>query len=111
MVKPLILILLAVFFCAATAPVALAQVAVEYGIIGSKPPPISPDIAGKVETRVQTDSRRVTCSSNACRSKQTDKSTTVGKVKEPRGIEKRGAHKGTGPLIIEQRGDHYERIN
>jgi len=111
MIKLLILVLPAVIFCVATVPAAWAQTALEYGIIGSKTPTKSPDALGKIENKVETGSKKSTCSSGACRSKQTNKSTKVGKVKEPRIIEKSVGHKGTGPLIIEKRGDHYERVN
>ena len=113
MVKLLILVLPAVIFCVATAPAAWAQTALEYGIIGSKTPTKSPDALGKIENKVETGSQRSTCSSGACRSKQTNKSTTAQKIKEPRIVEKRAGQRstGTGPLIIEKRGDHYERVN
>jgi hypothetical protein len=79
----------------------LAQVAVEYGVLGSK-----------TGTAVATGSGRTSCLSNTCRSKPVFKSSTVRKNNEPRVVEKWQERRdpGTGPLIIERRGDHYEQI-
>jgi hypothetical protein len=113
MVKFLILVLAVGLFYAATAPSAWAQVTVEYGVIGSKTPPKSADITGNIGNKAEIGSQPTACSSKACRSKQTNKSTTAQKIKEPRIVEKRAGQRstGTGPLIIEKRGDHYERVN
>ena len=113
MVKFLILVLAVCLFYAATAPSAWAQVAVEYGVIGSKTPPKSADITGNIENKAEIGSQRTACSSKACRSKRTPQSTTASRVKEPLVVEKRTGKKstGSGPLIIEKRGNHYERVN
>ena len=79
--------------------VASAQTAVEYGIIGSKPPPKSPssDIGSTINKALERTPRET-------------RSTTERYKKETRTQKKTGGKSG-GPLIIEQRGNHYERIN
>ena len=113
MVRVFVLIAMVVFSFAAGTNTASAQVAMEYGVIGSKTPPKSADVAGNIENKVEIGSQRTACSSKACRSKRTPQSTTAARVKEPQVVEKRAGQKstGSGPLIIEQRGDHYERVN
>ena len=72
-----------------------AQVAVEYGTIASKPAVKLPDITRSSERVIQKDStkRQVTRKEKAARPKNVK--TT----------------KGSGPLVIEQRGTKYERVN
>jgi hypothetical protein len=113
MAKFLILVLAVGLIYAAAAPSAWAQVAVEYGVIGSKTPPKSADITGKIENKAEIGSQRTACSGKACRSRRTAQSAIASRIKEPLVGEKRTGKKskGSGPLIIEQRGDHYERIN
>jgi hypothetical protein len=99
--KFIILIVSFVFLCYGLLSSGVAQVAVEYGLIGSN-----------TGSAVSSGLGRTSCLSNACRNKQASKSATVKKGQEPRVVEKRqkGRGLGTGPLIIERRGDHYERI-
>lgn len=72
-----------------------AQVAVEYGTIASKPAVKLPDITRGSERVIQKDSpkRQGTRKEKAARQKN---------VKTA---------KGSGPLVIEQRGTKYERVN
>jgi hypothetical protein len=77
--------------------VALAQVAVEYGIIGSKPPPTSPDTGKGISNKVQTGLKQ-TPSSDQGYKRQAERQSGAG-------------GKTGGPLIIERRGDRYERVN
>ena len=72
-----------------------AQVAVEYGTIASKPAVKLPDVTRSSERVIQKDStkRQVTRKEKAARPKNVK--TT----------------KGSGPLVIEQRGTKYERVN
>jgi hypothetical protein len=74
-----------------------AQTAVEYGIIGSKPPPRSLDPGRTISKKAQAGL------------KQTP-SSDQGYTRQPQAQSKTGGKTG-GPLIIERRGDHYERIN
>jgi hypothetical protein len=77
--------------------VASAQVAVEYGIIGSKPPPKAPDTGKTISKKVEAGLKK-TPSSDQDYKRQTQRQQKAG-------------GKTGGPLIIERRGDHYERIN
>jgi hypothetical protein len=98
MTKLVVFTLMVIFLWLVLPQVAMAQVGVEYGIIGSsRVPPKCPDCSGKVEKKIQNNFRRTTSSNKENRSKQMNKSQTGGK--------------GSGPLIIEKRGNHYERIN
>ncbi len=76
--------------------VAPAQVAVEYGIIGSKPPPAAADSGRSISKKIEAGLKQ-TPSPDQSWSRETQRQTTQA---------------GTtgGPLIIEQRGDHYERV-
>lgn len=102
MMKFIILIASVVFLWYGLVSPGVAQVAVEYGVMGSK-----------TGSAVAAGSGRTSCLSNACRSKPVSKSATAKKNREPRVVEKRQELRdsGTGPLIIEKRGDHYERVN
>ena len=102
MMKFIVLIVSVVFLFYVLMSSGVAQVAVEYGVMGSK-----------TGSAVAAGSGRTSCSSNTCRSKTVSKSATARKTREPRVVEKRQERRdsGTGPLIIEKRGDHYERIN
>lgn len=72
---------------------ASAQSAVEYGgIVGSKPPPKSPDIMKGSDRIAKPDASR------ACAQKK----RKSGQAK--------AAGKMSGPLIIEKRGGRYERV-
>ena len=72
---------------------AAAQAAVEYGgIIGSKPPPRSPEVPRNSDRLTKPDSFR----SCAQRNKKPNQAKAGGKAGEP--------------LIIEKRGARYERI-
>ena len=77
--------------------VAVAQVAVEYGIIGSKPPPASPDPGKGISKKVRTGAKQAPSS---------DKGYKRQTASQPKAGSKTG-----GPLIIERRGDQYERVN
>jgi hypothetical protein len=77
--------------------IAFGQTAVEYGIIGSKPPPKSPDAGRSVNEKIQSGLKQTPSSGQGYR-RQTER--------QPKG----GGNTG-GPLIIEQRGGHYERVN
>jgi hypothetical protein len=73
---------------------AAAQAAVEYGgIIGSKPSPKSPEVLKNSERSTKPDSSR----SSVQYKKVLDRTKAGGKASEP--------------LIIEKRGDRYERIH
>ncbi len=74
-----------------------AQTAVEYGIIGSKPPPNSSDIGTSISKKVN-DGLKPTRSSNK------------GYTTERQRQMKPGGKNGE-PLIIERRGDGYRRVN
>ena len=76
---------------------ALAQTAVEYGIIGSKPPPTSPGPAKTISKKVKAGLTK-TPSLDRGHKRQTERQPKAGGKTE-------------GPLIIERRGDHYERVN
>src|SRR5512139_2802190 len=84
-------------FLAGFHSVAVAQVAVEYGIVGSKPPPASPDVGKSIGKKVRTGAKQ-TPSSDQGYKRQT--------ASQPKAGSKTG-----GPLIIERRGDRYERVN
>jgi len=77
--------------------VASAQVAVEYGVIGSKPPPKAPDTGKTISKKVKAGQKK-SPSSDQDYKRQTQRQSKPG-------------GKTGGPLIIEWRGDHYERIN
>ena len=77
--------------------VASAQVAVEYGIIGSKPPPKAPDTGKTISKKVKAGQKKSPSSDEGYK-RQTQRQSKPG-------------GKTGGPLIIEWRGDHYERIN
>ena len=80
----------------ALSSVASAQTAVEYGIIGSKPPPTSPGPEKSISKKVQAGLKQP--SSDQGYKRQTERQPTAG-------------CKTGGPLIIEGRGDRYERVN
>jgi hypothetical protein len=74
-----------------------AQSAVEYGtIVGSKPPPKAPN--------VMKSSERIT-------QKESTKSSPKKGSKEKTSTQEKSGAKGSGPMIIEKRGNRYERIN
>jgi hypothetical protein len=74
-----------------------AQAAVEYGtIIGSKPPSKTPNVMKSPEKISQKESSKTS-------QKKDSKERTFNQAKT-------GA-KGSGPVIIEKRGNRYERIN
>ena len=106
----LIAFIVGLSYAAIPSPPSMAQMAVEYGVMDSKTSPYSPDISGKVDNKIQNDSRRTGCPSNAC--KKTPAKTLQKRSKGSESlVEKRVDHKGTGPLIIEKRGEYYEKIN
>jgi hypothetical protein len=73
---------------------AAAQAAVEYGgIVGSKPPPRSPEVLKNSERLTEPDSSR----------------SSVQKKKKP--SQAKAGGKTGEPLIIEKRGARYERIH
>ncbi len=72
-----------------------AQVAVEYGTIASKPAVKLPDITRGSEKVIQKDSAKRQGTRKEKAAKQKDVKTA----------------KGSGPLVIEQRGTKYERVN
>lgn len=74
-----------------------ATAAVEYGIISGKPAPGS-GIGAKLGEKMD---------------QVNEKSQAAGKPVQKMKKEKQGrsAGKGSGPLIMERRGDHFERIN
>lgn len=74
-----------------------AQAAVEYGtIIGSKPPPKTPNVMKSSENITQ---------------KESSKASPKKGYKEKTSIQAKTGTKGSGPVIIEKRGNRYERIN
>ncbi len=74
-----------------------AQSAVEYGIItGSKPPPKPMNVMKGSEQITQRE--EVKASSGKTHKRKTSTQTKTGS-------------KGSGPLIIEKRGNRYERVN
>jgi len=77
--------------------VALAQVAVEYGIIGSKPPPASSDPGKSISKKVEAGLKKGPSSDQGYKRQAERQSKAGGKT--------------GGPLIIERRGDRYERVN
>jgi hypothetical protein len=76
---------------------AVAQVAVEYGIVGSKPPPKAADTGKTISKKVEAGFKK-------------SPSSDQGYKRQTKG-QSRPAGKAGGPLIIEKRGDHYERVN
>ena len=86
-----------VLFSYGLTSVAFGQVAVEYGIIGSKPPPKAPDTGKTISKKVKAGLKK-SPSSDEDYKRQTQRQSKPG-------------GKTGGPLIIEWRGDHYERIN
>jgi len=77
-----------------------ATAAAEYGIVSSKPMPKS----GKV---INLDEKiNEAMNKNNAPAKQSQSSKKVGK-----GDKGRAAGKGSGPLILERRGDHFERVH
>ncbi len=75
------------------ASAAFGQPALEYGILGSKPPK-SQDAGKSVSKKLQGGFRQA---------------PTQRDTKQAQPQPKSGGGAG-GPLIIEQRGDHYERV-
>jgi hypothetical protein len=76
---------------------ASAQAAVEYGtIIGSKPPPKTPN--------VMKSSERIT-------QKESPKSSPKKASKENTSPQAKTGTKSSGPVIIEKQGNHYNRLN
>jgi hypothetical protein len=87
-----------IIFITLTPSTVSAQAAVEYGtIIGSKTPPKTPNVMKSSEKISQKESSKAS-------PKNGSKEKTSNQVK------KTGA-KGSGPVIIEKRGNSYERIN
>ena len=72
-----------------------AQVAVEYGTIASKPSVKFPDVTRSSERVIQKDSTK-------------RQGTRKEKAARPKNVK---TTKGSGPLVIEQRGAKYERVN
>jgi len=72
------------------------QAAAEYGILGSKPPPKVTDLGKAAGENVQGGTKRVPPARQAA--------TQTSPQPQPAG-------KTKGPLIIERRGNHYERVN
>lgn len=72
-----------------------AQVAVEYGTIASKPAVKLPDITRGSEKVIQKDSPK----------RQGNRKEKAARQKNVK------TAKGSGPLVIEQRGAKYERVN
>jgi hypothetical protein len=95
--KFIILIVSFVFLCYGLLSSGVAQVAVEYGAMGSKTSPKCLGCSKKVQRNTLNSVRRTTPSSKVEKSKLTRKPQPSGRY--------------SGPLIIEKRGDHYERIN
>jgi len=97
MLKFLLYWLCVILLLCGLSSVASAQVAVEYGIIGSKPPPKAPDTGKTISKKVKAGQKK-SPSSDQDYKRQTQRQSKPG-------------GKTGGPLIIEWRGDHYERIN
>lgn len=84
-------------FMALIPSTASAQSAVEYGtIVGSRPPPKAPN--------VMKSSERIT-------QRESTKSSPKKSPKEKTSTQAKSGTKGSGPVIIEKRGNRYERIN
>jgi hypothetical protein len=92
-----VLVLFVTLFSIAISSVAPAQTAVEYGIIGSKPPPTSPGPVKTISKKVQAGPKQAPSSDQGYK-RQTERQPTAG-------------GKTRGPLIIERRGDRYERVD
>jgi hypothetical protein len=76
-----------------------AQSAVEYGtIIGSKPPPKPMNVMKSSEQITKPEA--VNTSSGKTQKKKTTSQAKTGST----------GSKGSGPLILEKRGSHYERL-
>jgi hypothetical protein len=92
------LIILFFFCCVILVPSTVsAQAAVEYGIIaGGKPPPKPLNVMKGSEQITQRE--EVKTSSGKTQKRKTSTQAKTGS-------------KGSGPLIIEKRGNRYERVN
>ena len=97
MVKFVLYWLFVTLLSVALSSVASAQTAVEYGIIGSKPPPTSPGPEKTISKKVQAGLKQAPSSDQGYK-KQTERQPTAG-------------GKTGGPLIIERRGNRCERVN